>query len=405
MKRELALTRIVAGSCVVLTLIAAGCGKRDAGDNASRSHGPAISATLETVSKNAIAVPYEAVGTVRSRTVSTIESRIVGQVTAVHVKEGDTVEPGTLLVEVDDRETVTQTQKAESGLTEAHKALTEAEKAVTAAREAQTAAEASRALADATFQRIKNLADSQAASRQALDEAEAKQKAAAAQAAQAGEILKSYQAKKEEAAARIEQAKAGAANAQVFLSYTKIISPITGVVTMKKVDVGDLAAPGAPLLEIEDTGQYRLEATVDEGQVGRLHGGDPAPVVIDALGGAEIAGTVAEIVPAADPASRTFTVKVDLPPTESLRSGMFGRARFAAGQRQVLTVPATAVVDRGQLTGVYVVDAENTVRLRLIKTGKQFGGRVEVLSGLNEGEIVVVDNLDRVSDGVRIERS
>jgi multidrug efflux pump subunit AcrA (membrane-fusion protein) len=386
--------------CVVIILV--GCHKSESGAVAPTAEG-SVRAPVEIVAQRSMETAYEAVGTVRSKTVSTIQSKVVGHVTAVHVTEGDRVQPEQVLVEIDDREAVAQAQKAEGALSETRAALQELERSINAAESAKAAADANSALADATYRRYKGLAQDQAVSRQLLDEAEAKQKAAAAEASRAEDMLRSFRAKRGEIEARIEQAQAELANAQVLLSYTKVRSPMDGLITRKNVEVGDLASPGTALLEVEDDRHYRLEAIVDEAQVTRLRIGNSGSVTIDALGGAMLTGTLSEIVPAADPASRTSVVKLDLPPTDSLRSGVFGRVKFAVGQTQALTVPQSALVERGQLTGVYVLDTERVTRLRLIKTGKAYGDRVEVLSGLNDGETVVSGNVGAVSDGSRVE--
>jgi len=167
-----------------------------------------------------------------------------------------------------------------------------------------------------------------------------------------------------------------------------------------------MAAPGAPLLTIESGGDYRLEAAVQESQINRIHLRDQVRVQIDALGQQELAGTVVEIVPASDPTSRSYLVKVSISPPggnqQIIRSGLYGKARFVTGQTQAITVPQQAVVERGQLTSVYVVDQSGIARMRLVKTGKIYGDRVEVLSGLSEGEQIVVDAVAAVSDGSRV---
>jgi len=127
-------------------------------------------------------------------------------------------------------------------------------------------------------------------------------------------------------------------------------------------------------------------------------------VRIDALGGKELSGKVAEIVPTSSAGSRSFTVKVDLPAAEGLYTGLFGRALFVQGKTEVLSVPAGAVIDRGQLTGVFVVGADGTARWRLVKTGRRCPQCVEVLSGLDAGERVVAGNLEKVADGTLIKR-
>ena len=218
------------GAAAVLGLLAliAGCGKTPA-HKPTPEAGPTVRAKTETVAKQALGADYEAVGAVRSKTVSTIQSQVVEPVKAVHVKEGDRVEAGALLVELDDREISTQARKAESGLKEAQSALEEIGKSINAAESAKAAADANSALAKATFERYKGLADSQAVSRQMFDEAAARHKAASAQAAQAADMVRSVQAKRGEVEARLEQAKAAIENARVLLIYTKILAPIAGL--------------------------------------------------------------------------------------------------------------------------------------------------------------------------------
>jgi RND family efflux transporter MFP subunit len=216
-------------------------------------------------------------------------------------------------------------------------------------------------------------------------------------------MLLSLAARKNQVMAKMDQAKAGVASARILVSYARVTSPINGIVTAKHVDAGAMAAPGVPLVTIEDDSQYRLEAAVEASRIGNIQANEQVQVRIDALGGLDLTGRVAEIVPVADPASRSHTVKIDLPAQASLRSGSYGRASFATGQKQAITVPQHAVIERGQLISVFVVDDSGIARVRLIKTGKTYGDRVEVLSGLNEGERIVVDRLEAVSDGSRVE--
>ena len=189
-------------------------------------------------------------------------------------------------------------------------------------------------------------------------------------------------------------------------AYSRIAAPINGVVVSRQADVGYMAAPGAPLLTIESGSDYRLEAAVQESQINKIHLRDQVRVQIDALGQQELAGIVVEIVPASDPASRTYLVKISIAPPggnqQIIRSGLYGKARFITGQTQAITIPRKAVVERGQLTSVYVVDQSGIARMRLVKTGKTYSDRVEVLSGLKEGEQIVVDGVAAVNDGSRV---
>jgi RND family efflux transporter MFP subunit len=165
-----------------------------------------------------------------------------------------------------------------------------------------------------------------------------------------------------------------------------------------------MATPGMPLLTIENSSHYQIHASVEESQLGKIHLNDQAQVTLEALENKELSGTVEEIVPAADPATRSYLVKIGLLNVDGtqLRSGMYGKTRFIIGQRKTLAVPQAAVTQQGQLIGVFVVDQSGTARLRLIKTGRVAGDRVEVLSGLNEGEEIVSEGITAIRDGNRV---
>ena len=128
---------------------------------------------------------------------------------------------------------------------------------------------------------------------------------------------------------------------------------------------------------------------MDENDVRLVRVGQTASVSLDALGPTALSGKVAQIVPAADPASRSFLVKVDLPVDARLRSGLYGKARFARGERKALMIPLAAIAERGQLQGVYVIDAKQIAGLRYVTLGKVIGDQVEVLAGLQDGEKLI----------------
>ena len=192
-------------------------------------------------------------------------------------------------------------------------------------------------------------------------------------------------------------ADAAAAAAKTLLGYTKVLAPFAGVITRKDADVGDLAAPGKPLLEMEDPLHLRLEADVPEALIDKINLGDKLSVRVDALQ-TNFTGVVSEIAPSADPGSRTFVVKLDLPAVAGLRAGQFGRVAVPTGEVSALRVPAPVVIQRGDMQLLFVV-ADNHAQLRIVKTGARVGGEVEVVSGLNSGERVVVSGADQLLDG------
>ena len=360
-------------------------------------------ARVERASMSPVEDYYEATGTVRSKTTTVLSSMIMGTIISLRAREGDKVRAGQVIVEIENRDASAQLQKADAGLRQAQEGLAEVEQAINAAKSAQAAAEANQRLADSTYARHRALLERKSVSPQEFDEAKSKQEMAEAEARRAADNLKMLAAKRQQALAGIDQAKAEVANGQVFVSYGRITSPISGVVVAKHTEVGSTAAPGAPFLTIEDGSRYRLEVAVEESQLGKIRMGQRARVRIDALGADDLEGGVSEITPAADPMSRSDTVKIDLPARQSLRSGLYGVARFASGQRQAILIPQKAVAQRGQLVGVFVVDDADVARLRLIKTGKSYGESVETLSGLSDGERIVVDGVANVRDGVKIQ--
>ena len=396
---------------ILIGLVAVGmaaCGKKEetALEKTRTVRGPEV----EAVQTSPVEEIYEAAGTVRSKVASVLSSMITGQILAVHVREGDRVRAGQLLMEIDNREAAAQLQKAQAGLREAREMLEEMGRNIRAAESAKMAAEANKTLAISTFKRYKTLLERRSVSPQEFEEVQARHHATIAEADHAEEMHRALLAKKEQVLAKMEQAKTEVDNAQLAVGYARIASPIDGLVTAKQAEVGALATPGLPLVTVEDDTQYHLEAVVEESQIGKIRYGATVQVSIDALGPMEWLGRVVEIGPATDPPSRSSIVKLELPQKgdrargrQILRSGLLGKALFSIGQRQALTVPEKAVMVRGQLQEIYVLDSENIARLRLIRTGKPYGQRLEILAGLREGERVVVDGVEAVSDGTRVE--
>jgi RND family efflux transporter MFP subunit len=197
----------------------------------------------------------------------------------------------------------------------------------------------------------------------------------------------------------VESARAASEAADTTESFSRITAPFAGVVTDKMVEPGNMAAPGTPLMRLEDTRGFRLDVRADESRIGQIGSGDIVPVSLDSgLDGATttISGTVAEIGRAVDADARAFLVKITLPAAVGLRSGMFGGAHFSARARRALTVPAGALVHRGQVTSVLVVE-KDLARVRLVNVSG-----TEVLAGLSEGDVVIVAAPPGVTDGSRV---
>ncbi len=205
------------------------------------------------------------------------------------------------------------------------------------------------------------------------------------------------------AAAGIAQAKAGLAGAQTMLGYSTITAPFSGLITARKADPGNMAMPQMPLLTIEDDSRYQLACSTPESIATRLRPGMEATVTLASLH-RTLAARVAQVVPAADPSTRTFTVKVDLPRTAGVTSGLFGRLSLTTGYARQLAMHRTAVVERNGLTGVFIVDDAGKARYTLVKLGQQYGDLVQVLSGVRAGQRVVSSHADRITEGAVVKR-
>lgn len=328
-------------------------------------------AGVETIAVELTEVPrfFEATGTVEAESRSFVSARAMGTVTAIKVREGERVEKGQVLLTIDESGVRERVEAARAGLEEARRALE-------SARENKN-------LAETTYERFKNLYDEKAVSGQEFDEVSARMRSAGHE----------Y----ERAEKAVERAEAGVREAEVHLGYTRVTSPVTGVVTEKLSDTGSMARPGEPLMVVEDTSGFTVDLKVDERYSDALGEGTKVELTLPSLE-RNIAGEVAEVVPSVDPASRTFLVKVALT-GDGLRSGLFTRARVPVGSREVILVPSGAIVARGQLTGVYAVDDRGVATFRLIRTGSAYDGRVEVLSGLTPGDEIVASGVENVTDG------
>ena len=354
-------------------LVFVGCSK----ERQTLSAAPETVSNVSVVSAQTAHIPdeFEAVGTLRAAETSQLAAQMMGNIIEIRVREGDRVQRGQVLAVIDD--------------SQPRAALDRATAADLAAQQEISASDSDFTLAESTFKRYQTLYDRKSVSPQEFDEIKARYQAA--------------QARHEMARAAQAQSKAGLQQARTALGYTHILAPFDGLVTEKRADVGTLASPGMPIFTVEDLRRYRLEAAVNEGDLQYVRQGQQVSVSLDALSDRKLKGKVTEIVPAADPGSRSFLVKVEMPADPALRSGLFGRAQFTRGERAGLLVPRTAVIERGQLQGVYVLDQNRIAGLRYITLGKPAAQQIEVLAGLQPGEMLVSDPGSRELSGKKVE--
>jgi multidrug efflux pump subunit AcrA (membrane-fusion protein) len=353
-----------------------------------RGETPQTAVTLTRAQTSQLAVQFEAGGVVRARLTAAIAGRVLAPVVDVRVRPGDRVNAGQVLLTLDGREMQAQADRASAALAAARQGLRAAESDT-------QAADAGLTFAAASFDRINGLHARRSATNYELEEATAAVQSARAHVAGA-------QARAAEAAASLTAAESAASAATISASYTVVTAPFAGRVTERFVDPGSMAAPGAPLLTLEDTALLRLEVSIDEARAREIAAGQTAGVSLDDQSrDTWVEGRISE-VSRLDPARHSFVVKIDLPSSLAARPGAFGRARFTAGARSTLTVPSSALIRRGQITFVFAVDRDGFAHLRPVTTSETAVDRVEVLSGVADGEQIVDHPPATLVDGARV---
>lgn len=316
---------------------------------------PAAGLPTQTIVLQTIPSVTEATGTVQAEQLAAVTSRVVANVVEMRVSAGQQVAAGDVLVVLDDRDLRHRVEQAQ---------------------EALRGAEAALAQARSDYQRDKPLFERQVIPAYDFEHTQTNLKIAEAN------LLRLQQAEKE---------------SEVNLSYAVIRSPFAGVVVDKLANVGDLAAPGKPLLTMYEQGHLWLEASVPEDLLAGIRIGDYRTFRIDARN-REMRGRVVEIVPSADPATRSVLVRVRLEDTRNIVPGMFGRLLLPAAPERVLAVPAQAIIRAGQLAMVDVA-VQGRIERRTVQLGRAVGGGFEVLSGLAAGDAVVLRNANAYTSG------
>jgi RND family efflux transporter MFP subunit len=333
------MKRLLFISVVTVGFALAGCHKNSPEQKTAEL--PVAVVRVQAAERKPFAATEDVVGTVRPQLSASIEGKVSGRIEEMRVVPGQMVKTGELLAKLDAREIQARLDQTSAALQQA----------------------------ESDFKRAADLLQQKILSQSEYDGAQS----------------------------RFRVAEATQAEAKTMLGYTKILAPFDGVITRKLADVGDLAMPGKPLMQMENPARLRLDADVPEALISNVKLGDSLAVRVAAATG-EITGVVSEMSPAADPNSRTYLVKLDLPESVNLRSGQFGRVAVPVGEVDSIRVPAATVVQRGQMEMVFVA-VSGHAQLRLVKTGRRSAGEIEIVSGLNAGEPVVVDSVDHLADG------
>lgn len=349
-KIKLMDTKIIYTASIVVLAAVFGIGSMTFGKPDKENSVPGGESPLSifaiTVEPVKISATVSAAGALSSRNISVLSSKVMGRVTELTVNEGDRVAQGKLLIRVESGEIAAQAYQAQAAFNNAQ----------------------------LHFNRIKTLYDEKAATQIEMDQA----------------------------TLGLESAKAGLNSARAMESYTMITAPISGQIVEKKINPGEMALPGQPLLKIEDNRSLRLEAMVKEQDIRFVHTGQSVVVRIDALPDKDINGRVAQVVPAADIRTHSFIVKIDIPADKSLITGMYGKALFSIGERETILIPRSSTVEMAGLSGVYIVSSEGNAVFQMVQLGESHGEKVEATAGLKAGDRLIVSRHDAKIDGRKV---
>lgn len=326
-------TKLVFATLALAAFTLSGCSKSAHPAAGQPADLAALRVTTAPVLGELVPVSLEVSGTVRPVQRAALAARIMGTIAEFPVVLGQRVAAGDVLVRISAAEIATRVLQAQSQLNQVRRDLT---------RERNLLSQGA-----STADLVHNLED-----RLVLTEAQVRE-------------------------------------AETMAGYTTIRAPFAGVVSRKPGNAGDLATPGLPLLELEGTDDFQIEAGLPESLAGQLAAGARVAAAVPAAG-VSFTATLAELSSASDPVARTVPAKFTIPAGTAVRSGQFARIQLAGDPQPALLVPLAAVSPAGQLERVFVVGAGNRAILRLVKTGATRGGRCEILSGLSAGERVVL---------------
>lgn len=357
MKSKTPVLPVVIAAVMVFGALA-GCSDKHGKGQAVVS-GQTVQATLVTVEKAVLPVVSTAPGTVVAKQQAQIASRLMGFIREMNVQEGQAVSAGQRLFTVDPADIQGQMNMARAGLLQA---------------------EAAQADARNDYDRFGTLYKEEAIPKLQWDK-----------------IRLQYQMSQQQAAA----ARAAFDTASAQMKYATVTAPFAGVITQKMAHAGDLATPGRPILMLENSDHMQVQTSVTAEVFAKLKPGSEVSIMQNSQQG-EIVGKVTSLVPATDPVTHSHLVKIDLPRSAGLSSGVFVQVAFPLGTREGIRVPAGAILERAGITGVFVVDADARVQYRMVRTGQASGGMVEIQAGLNPGERIVASSVIALQSGDKV---
>jgi RND family efflux transporter MFP subunit len=338
---------------IALGLVLAGCVDKEASESAGTSR--VVEAGVITLKVQDAKVYAAVPGTVVAVQSVQVASRLMGYIKDIAVVEGQPVRAGQRLFTIDPAD-------IEGGVAQANQGVDQADKAMEDAK--------------ADYERFSALYKDEVATRQQYEKMKLNYDIAASRAA---------------------QARAGLTTAEGQLKYAVVMSPIDGVVVQKFANQGDIAAPGHPIVMVENSSRLQVQTAVGEEIYSDLEMGAPINVEVDGLAEA-VEARVARLSPAADPVAHTHLVKLDIK-SKGLRSGAFARVLFPTGRQPMLKVPVEAVQNRAGIVGVFVINDKGIAEYRMVRTGRTENDEIEILSGLAPDDRVATRNAAALNNG------
>ena len=319
----------------------------------------AVQVTTALTKKTEQFVSHQFSGKVKADDKTVLSTKIIGQIEQVLVKEGEKVKKGQLLVKIQSNDLMAKQSTAKSGVKAAKLNMDNTAK---------------------NYGRIKNLHAKKSATDKEVED---------------------MSVANEAAIAAYNDAKHHLAEINDYLSYANLRSPINGFVSQKMINVGDLAKPGFPILIIESLSELKIELSVPEFEISKFELNDNVAISVEVADLKNAKGNVDRIIPST--ASGQFKVIVSLSEQNALlKPGMFARVNLLKDKEEVLLIDKKTIINKGQLTGVYTVNQQSEAMLIWIRLGKEYGDKVEVLSGLIEGEKLITSATTKLTDGVKV---
>lgn len=341
---------------VVLTLAGVAC---SSSDEAEMQQDQPISVVTQTAGLIQGTATHHYSGTVTSDRTVNMSTKVMGRITQLDVEEGDFVEKGDVLVRIKDDNLQAQKRQIESSLMEAKAGLQNVE---------------------TNYNRMKNLYEKESATKKELDD-----------------ISTEYEIAK----AKVQMLESKMQEIEDMLDYTLLTAPFDGYVVSKMASEGDMAGPGQPIIAFEQEDKMKIKVTVPESEISLFNLNDTVTVAVKAAGYSG-KGVVANINQSGSRGSRQFSVEIMLNGDTGVKSGMFAEVGLTTDKDRAIVVPQSAIIERGQLTGLHTLNDDSEVVLRWIRLGDTFGDKVEVLSGLSEGETFVASSDQRLEEGQKV---